>query len=733
MSRQIKRFYEFGNYRIDTVNRRLLRDGETVPLKAKVVDTLLLLIERKGEVVEKDELMKELWPDSFVEEANLTQNIYMLRKAFGEAQYIETIPRRGYRFAAAVKEWADPSRELLIIREKTTRSLSYEDEVQQAANDQLDLPAAHARQFPTRFRLPGRLRVLVSIAIVAGALAMLALVIFWPRKATVPFAAIDLVRFTTSGKAEKAAISTDGKYLGYVLVDAGRSSLRLQQIATGKDLELIPPSETEFYGLTFSHDGNYIYYVSQQMNRLGMLFQIPSLGGPANKLAEDVDSTVTMAPDDKSLAFIRLSPAERSIIVLNVDGSGERKLASTSTSAQLLIEPSFLVPPAWSPDGRIIACPVGIANAEDEYQTIWGFETDTGKGSALTSEHWQMIGKMYWPQTGNGIVIAAVGKSGNFTQQIWHVSYPDGAVRKITNDLSDYRDLSVTADARTIVAVQSERRANLWVAAAGDLDHPRQLTATNYDGLDGLAWTPDGKIVYTQQSAGEQNLWITDLNGNNSQLTKQAGFNLEPAVSADGRYVVFTSSRAGRLHIWRIDIDGKHPLELTHGSEDRAPSLTVDSQSVFFRSYVYGGGAQIFRVSIDGGEPVRVTEKISGSPSISPDGKSLALIYREAPAAINKFAIMNLDGSATRLICDLPAHFGQFRWLPEGTALAYAAKREGVGNIWLQPVGGGAPRQLTHWRPDPILAFDWSRDGKWLAYASASLTSDVVRIRDLQR
>src|SRR5215471_3011631 len=103
MSKQNKRTFEFGPFSIDTVNRQLRREGEVVPLKAKAVDTLLLLIESNGDIVEKDELMQALWPDSFVEEANLTQNIYTLRKALG-GDYIQTIPRRGYRFVADVTE-----------------------------------------------------------------------------------------------------------------------------------------------------------------------------------------------------------------------------------------------------------------------------------------------------------------------------------------------------------------------------------------------------------------------------------------------------------------------------------------------------------------------------------------------------------------------------------------------------------------------------------------------------
>src|ERR1700730_5223754 len=113
MSKENKHSYEFGPFRIDTLNRQLRRDGELVPLKAKAVDTLLLLIQHRGDVVEKDDLMELLWPESFVEEANLTQNVYTLRKALGEGSYIETIPRRGYRFVGEVKEWDDPASDLI--------------------------------------------------------------------------------------------------------------------------------------------------------------------------------------------------------------------------------------------------------------------------------------------------------------------------------------------------------------------------------------------------------------------------------------------------------------------------------------------------------------------------------------------------------------------------------------------------------------------------------------------
>src|SRR5581483_4065043 len=141
------------------------------------------------------------------------------------------------------------------------------------------------------------------------------------------------------------------------------------------------------------------------------------------------------------------------------------------------IGPNGVLPPSWSPNGEIIACPVSINSVQWD-QTIYGFRVKDGSTVQLTT---------------------IIESETSADQQVWFVPYPQGDARRITNDLIDYRDLSVTADARTIVTVQSEKKANLWYAPANDLDHPTELTTTSYDGLNGMSWTPDGRLVYTSQ------------------------------------------------------------------------------------------------------------------------------------------------------------------------------------------------------------------------------------------
>ena len=740
MSRQNKRVFEFGPFSIDTLNRQLRRDGEVVPLKAKAVDTLLMLIESRGDVVEKDELMKALWPDSFVEEANLTQNIYTLRKALGETGYIETIPRRGYRFVAAVTEKDDAAPDLIVIKERTTARVSYEedDEGQEDAarilsdNGQklIDVTPRAASLQVTQAQKRTSARRWVWIAIPVAAVLVIAIFVWWWISSKSPFQNVKLTKFTTTGKAVKAAISPDGKYVAYVLSDSGQQSVWLRQMATGKELQIVPPERTDIYGVTFSRDGNFVFYVSQPQNRLAVLYQVPSLGGAPDKLIEDVDSPVTFSPDGRQLAFLRFKPGAGSIVIADINGTNERIVVTTQTSDTVRIGPNGVLPPSWSPDGAVIACPVSV-NATQWDQTIYGYQVKDGAGRPLTDARWPALGRIEWLPDGGGLLATIIDSTTSSEQQIWLVPYPKGAPRRITNDLSDYRDLGVAGDGHTIVAIQSEKKANIWIAPSSDLEHPTQLTATSYDGLNGLAWTPDGKLVYTSWISGEQNLWISELRGGApGQLTAHAGFSEQPVVSPDGRYIVLLSNRSGQEQLWRIDIDGKHPMQLTHGVGNTQPTFTADGKFVIFRSTNPPG---LFRVDINGGEPVPLTDRGYFDPNVSPDGKLIACGYRPAPADKNRVATLAVEGGQPKIICEWPALYGRMRWLPDGSGITYAARQAGVGNIWIQPIDGGPAKQLTHWNPNPVFSFAWSRDGKWLAYASGSITSDVIQITDTRR
>jgi DNA-binding winged helix-turn-helix (wHTH) protein len=152
MSRRAKQLYEFGPFSIDVTERMLFRAGQVVPLTPKTFDLLLVLVENSRHLIEKDELMQRLWPDTLVEEANLPNNISLLRKALGddtsEPQYIETVPRRGYRFVARVVEPSTEPTEL-IVEERTRATLTLEHESKDDLQQASVFPARSTAKRPT--------------------------------------------------------------------------------------------------------------------------------------------------------------------------------------------------------------------------------------------------------------------------------------------------------------------------------------------------------------------------------------------------------------------------------------------------------------------------------------------------------------------------------------------------------------------------------------------------------
>jgi Tol biopolymer transport system component len=163
------------------------------------------------------------------------------------------------------------------------------------------------------------------MAVTAVALVVLVLGgIWWLRMRAAPFASVRLSKFTTTGKAVKVAISPDGKYLAFAVNDAGQQSVWLRQIATNKELQIVPPERTDIYGLTFTRDGNYVFYVSQPQNQLAMLYGVPSLGG-ARQTSRRRRFAGDLSPDGRQ-RFIRFSPGNASIIIANIDGTSASAL-----------------------------------------------------------------------------------------------------------------------------------------------------------------------------------------------------------------------------------------------------------------------------------------------------------------------------------------------------------------------------------------------------------------------
>jgi Tol biopolymer transport system component len=575
---------------------------------------------------------------------------------------------------------------------------------------------------------------LVTLLFVTAGIGFAIFKLLGRSNSSAPFQGMKISRLTSSGKAlwTTLSISPDGKYVAYVIDDNRQQGLWVKHVATRANLQIVPPAEVEYRGATFSRDGNHIYYSSSYKNNpTGALYQVPVVGGTIRKILEGIDGPVTFSPDGKRLAFVRdiLSKAERALIVANVDGSDEQTLAARKN-------PDYFVRrgPAWSPDGKIIACSAG--SNIGSYQNVVAVRVEGGSEEPISSRKFVEVGQVSWLRDGSGLLFTAAEERPSPTQ-VYHLSYPDGVLQRVTNDLANYFAVSLTADLTAFVAVQQEIPSRIWVVPNGDALRARQITSGKLDGSDGICWTPDNRIVYQSTTGGAFDLWITDADGaNQKQLTIQslaAGSAsvayASPVISPDGRHLIFKANRTGSFDIWRMDINGGNLKQLTNDGAAFSPQVSPDGQWIIYTSNSLGKDA-LLKVGIDGGTPVPLTDKPSPQPAISPDGKWIACYYGdEVSNSPWKIALIPFEGGRPSKLLDVPPTVSietPIRWTPDRRGVAYVDTRNGVSNIWSQPLDGGPPKQLTYFNADRIFRFDWSPDGKQLACSRGSDTSDVV-------
>jgi Tol biopolymer transport system component/DNA-binding winged helix-turn-helix (wHTH) protein len=742
MNNQVKQLYEFGPFRLDTGEHVLTRNGALVPLTPKALDTLIALVRRGGHVMEKDELLKEVWPDTFVEEATLAQNVFTLRKALGNGQgdglkYIETIPRRGYRFIA-------PVRELVAELAQAQAASAPHTAVRTDINFRSQPALAHGAQPGTPAEHPKRAAFLIGAALVA----VLALTIFAlfkntarraaqaPTRQAAPVQTMKLTRLPINGKVGAADLSPDGKYVAYIAEDAGRRSIWLRQSATtSRAQQIVAPGDATPVGIRFARDGQFIYYaaLTGDHNGAAALFRVPVFGGTTKQVGANINSNPSFAPDGRQYVFRRIdftqTKPESALVIADVDGDHERVLIKRSA-------PNFLDVPVWSPDGQTIACATGSADPSPGYATVLTVRLSDGAEQTLTAQRWFNIGELAWLPDGKGLVATLAEQELN-PLQLWQLSYPGGETRRITNDLNSYANVSLTADASTLLTLQTDVVSNIWVAPQGDAARATQITQGpgKYDGAYGLSWTPDGRqLVYASIASGAWDIWRMNADGSGAQqLTVDARSNYGPSVSPDGRFIVFVSNRAGgAFHIWRMNTDGSNPVQLTFGDYENFVHTTADGRWVIYASVGYAQPNYIWKVPIDGGQPVRLTDKNSSWPFPSPDGKSFMCTYQPDPNGPSKLAVFAMDGGAPLKQFDLPQTFrANTVWSPDGRALDYLTNDGGVANVWAQPLDGSAPHQVTDFKTESVIAYDWARDGR-LACARGVETTGVVLIKDFQ-
>jgi Tol biopolymer transport system component len=355
----------------------------------------------------------------------------------------------------------------------------------------------------------GRKTVIASVAVVGLVLAALAFTAYKllerGRNANDPSTPVLETRLTNTGNIGngRAAISPDGKYVAYVALDTPEtSSLWVRQLGAASNTPIIPAAEVEYGGLTFSRDSNHIYYPAKEKGVANYtLYRIPLLGGTPQKILADLPNPISFAPDGQRFVYRRSFPGRSgsALYVANADGSGEQQIA-------WLNPPEFFWDPAWSPDGKVIACSAGHADG-GQNRYIVEVSANDWKLKPISSQKWRWAGPVEWLPDSKGLLLIA-SESPVEPYRVWRLSYPGGEAKRLTANTTNYNRLSLTAEADALLTTQVKLNTSLWIVPNEAPQQAKKMTFGAGGFRTNLCWLPNGKIVFDSDTTGAQDISV---------------------------------------------------------------------------------------------------------------------------------------------------------------------------------------------------------------------------------
>jgi Tol biopolymer transport system component len=546
---------------------------------------------------------------------------------------------------------------------------------------------------------------------------------------------LEVQQVTSSGTAFTPVVSPDGNYIAYVDQRAGADSLRLRQVATGTDREILPAEPgVRLFAPAVTPDGTFVTYLKRVAPQPPELWRIPLIGGSSPRhLLTGLGSGVGYAADGR-MAFVRTAGGGLTeVVIAAADGSGAQVLATRRQpeSGFLTLEFSGFLgwfAPAWSPDGATLA--LFGTKAVPTGQVVF-LDTETGAERAAFDVGSPIVGiSLAWLDRGT-LILSMLERSSD-TLQLWLLSYPQGTFMRLTNDVSQYVGLTITADRNEVVTSRSDYAFSIWtseVASGAWSEWKETVRKTPVKGPIGfgLQWVGDD-LIYASSASGVWGLdrWRAST-GTTEVLVSRAG---NPQVSRDGSTIAFFDFDTGELST--MDADDRNKVLAHRGSP--GARITPD-------------GRQLTLVTAAPGKPLAVSIRPMGATSesreitsdrvrqgaaqVSPDGRWIAFTAfddRNQPAT----AVCELAACAASRRTFPPMLFAGV-WMPNSQGLAYVDPRTRT-DIWVQPLDGGAPRPLTRLPSDglTVFGFAWSADGRRLAVARGTIVNDIVRFSGLR-
>lgn len=734
-----KRF-RFGEFELDCARRSLTREGNAIDLKAKSFDLLYILVANRGKILTKNELLDLVWPDQFVEENNLTVQISALRRALGDStanpRFIATIPGKGYTFRAEVTEIGVP--EVVIERKEVTRIVRHEETIEEIVEDddatipegQLALPAATGNtNLGWGYRWGPIAAIATAALLIAGVGAMLLAERFgWISSGTQQ--PLRLQRLTTFADVGVATVTPDGTIAVFSRLEPGGESLWLRDIETGGQQMIRQPDDINFIGLAVSPDGRYIYATTFAENRVNpRLIRLPLLGGAEEEIANiATGGAVSFSPTGDRIAFTesRSSLRQTHLYVSGPDGSDKRLISAGNDGERSF--PNFSVNSvAWSPDGGTIAAAV-VEKGERSESFIVIIDPVNGSERRLPGGGWDMIDHVTWLDSGTVAFVAYTLEP--YAGQIWSISTATGQTVRLTNDLSSYSWLAAAGG--KMVSVQrnpiSEISSARFDADAAQIVPRQLLKETGY--IDTVAYTSDGRIIYSSSSSGKREIWRMDRDGSErTQLTSGANLAFGISVSPRDGSIVFGASEQGRYRLRITDADGKNMRNLTDADDELFPRFSPDGGHVYFQSGLNDRVLRAMRFSFSGRTTSELYRGYAKFPIVSPDGGTVAFYFMDTNAdGLWKIGLVPSGGGEIERRIDFPRSVESRRmaWHPNGEFIGQLFTEGAQIGLLLLPVDGGPAKEIRGLGAGTGTWFDWSPGGDELLISTTQNTSDVV-------
>ncbi len=519
----------------------------------------------------------------------------------------------------------------------------------------------------------------------------------------------------------EAVLSRDGRYLAYVIFANDKFSLNVRQVRTGSDVTIMPPQEFPIRGITFSPDSDYLYFLNrdQQLPNYSALYRVASLGGPQRKMLYDIDSAVSFAPDGARVSFRRGFPQVQAdvLVVANLTTGEEKELIRVKYPESFYFAPTGTqTAQAWSPDGEHVVAAIFDATGGARTR-VFDIDARTGARREVGSHPWLFVDSVGWLPDSRAFVSSGF-VVGTFGFQIYRVSFPDGAVRKLTNDLEGYQGLSISGDGQSLAAIRRTEVYNLWAGAPDGSAEPQALSSatTSIAAMQNFEPLPDGGIAITAPQGNNVFLWRIESDGGGRRQLNTQGVYVISSDAAGGDSILFTQvDEDASTHIWRVDADGSGPRQITMGQSMQVQDVSPDGKWAIINKF--SDRSTLWLLNLAGGEPTQLVAGTTGElAEFSPDGRSvLYTVYEQDQDRMypGRRVAAVPDGRVLHSFRLPPGAF-DLAWAPDGQAVTYIDRGTGM-NVMRQAITGGEPTSLTRFTEGSVVNHEWSPDGKSIA------------------